>query len=91
MEGEEGDGFNGDMSGDKPDIELPVSQKKLLEEIIRVGKPIVFVNVSGSCVNLSRADEACGAVVQCFYPGAEGVARWRIFYSVKQIRRGGCR
>ena len=72
MEGEEGDGFNGDYSGDKPDIELPASQKKLLEEIIRVGKPVVFVNVSGSCVNLSRADEACAAVVQCFYPGAEG-------------------
>lgn len=72
MEGEEGDGFNGDYSGDKPDIELPNSQKALLEEILKTGKPVIFVNVSGSCVNLSRADEACDAVVQCFYPGAEG-------------------
>ena len=72
MEGEEGDSYNGAYSGDKPDIELPDTQKELLEEIIKTGKPVVFVNVSGSCVNLSRADEACGAVIQCFYPGAEG-------------------
>lgn len=45
-----------------------------MEEILKTGKPVIFVNVSGSCVNLSRADEACDAVVQCFYPGAEGGA-----------------
>jgi len=32
----------------------------------------VFLNVSGSCINLTRADEACNAVLQVFYPGAEG-------------------
>ncbi len=58
--------------GDKPDIELPMVQMRLFEEILKVGKPIVFVNISGSCLNLSRADETCNAVVQCFYPGAEG-------------------
>jgi len=58
--------------GDKPDIELPMVQLRLFEEILKVGKPIVFVNISGSCLNLTRADETCNAVVQCFYPGAEG-------------------
>lgn len=72
MEGEEGDAYNGALGGDKADLELPASQKKLLEEIIKVGKPIVFLNVSGSCINLTRADEACNAVLQVFYPGAEG-------------------
>jgi beta-glucosidase len=72
MEGEEGDAFNGTNSGDKRDIELPLSQLKLLEEIVKVGKPIVFLNISGSCVNLTKADETCNAVVQVFYPGAEG-------------------
>ena len=33
---------------------------------------MVFVNVSGSCVNLCEADAQCSAVLQCFYPGAEG-------------------
>ena len=41
----------------------------VLEE---VGKPIVFVNVSGSCVNLADMKDNCAAVVQVFYPGAEG-------------------
>ncbi len=74
MEGEEGDAYNGDISGDKADIELPESQKKLYEEIKKTGTPIVFVNVSGSCINLSDQDENCSAVIQCFYPGAQGGA-----------------
>lgn len=72
MEGEEGDAFNGDISGDKKDIELPKSQKALYSEIIKLGKPVIFVNVSGSCINLTEQDEECNAVIQCFYPGAEG-------------------
>ena len=72
LEGEQGDAYNGDLSGDKPDVELPKIQKILYEEIKKTGKPIIFVNVSGSCINLSDQDENCNAVVQCFYPGAEG-------------------
>lgn len=72
LEGEEGDAFNADMSGDKADLELPEVQKKLIEKIVSIGKPVIFVNVSGSCMNLSYEDANCDAVIQCFYPGAEG-------------------
>ncbi len=72
MEGEEGDAYNGARSGDKADLELPESQKVLYSAIAATGKPIVFVNVSGSCINLTAQDGQCAAVVQCFYPGAEG-------------------
>ncbi|GLC79745.1 hypothetical protein LBYZC6_18590 [Lacrimispora brassicae] len=72
MEGEEGDAFNGDRGGDKKDIELPKSQQQLLDAIVKCGKPVIFVNVSGSCINLSEPDQNCAAVIQCFYPGAEG-------------------
>ncbi|MBQ8526035.1 MAG: glycoside hydrolase family 3 C-terminal domain-containing protein [Clostridia bacterium] len=73
MEGEEGgDASLSAYSGDKPDIELPMSQKILYEEIKKTGKPIVFVNVSGSCIALGDQDKNCNAVIQCFYPGAEG-------------------
>lgn len=72
MEGEQGDHYNGGMSGDKPDLELPESQKALYEAVSALGKPMVFVNISGSCVNLARQDAQCNAVLQCFYPGAEG-------------------
>ena len=72
-EGEEGeDAPLSVYSGDKPDIELPQSQKILYEEIKKTGKPIVFVNVSGSCIALGDQDENCNAVLQFFYPGAEG-------------------
>lgn len=74
IEGEEGDRYNGEISGDKKDIELPDPQKMLYEEIKKTGTPIIFVNVSGSCINLSEQDKdaECNAVIQCFYPGAEG-------------------
>lgn len=72
IEGEEGDAFNGDVAGDKKDIELPAPQKKLFDEIIKLGKPTIFVNISGSCVSLCEQDEKCDAVIQCFYPGAQG-------------------
>jgi beta-glucosidase len=72
MEGEEGDAYNGALSGDKRDLELPAPQKELYNEIMKLGKPVVFVNVSGSCVGLADQDKRCNAVLQCFYPGAEG-------------------
>lgn len=72
MEGEQGDAYNGEMGGDRATIDLPNIQKRLFDEIAKVGKPIIFVNVSGSCVNLCEQDEKCAAVLQCFYPGAEG-------------------
>ena len=73
MEGEQGDNYAGfGASGDKLDIKLPKSQQLLVEEILKIGKPTVFVNISGSCVDLSYAKQHCDAVLQCFYPGAEG-------------------
>ncbi len=72
MEGEQGDAYNAANSGDKTDLELPAAQRLLAEKIVAVGKPVIFVNVSGSCVNLEYADRNCNAVIQCFYPGAEG-------------------
>ncbi len=72
MEGEETDGYNSAHGGDKGDIELPKSQMNLFNAVVALGKPIIFVNVSGSCLNLCEADAKCNAVIQCFYPGAEG-------------------
>ncbi|MBR4940545.1 MAG: glycoside hydrolase family 3 C-terminal domain-containing protein, partial [Clostridia bacterium] len=72
MEGEQGDARNSGLDGDKADIELPQSQIDLYNEILKVGKPVVFVNISGSAVALGDQDKNCNAVVQCFYPGAQG-------------------
>ena len=74
VEGEQNDAFSaaGFQSGDKTDISLPAGQRALLEGVIALGKPTVLVSITGSCVDLSFADEHCNAVLQCFYPGAEG-------------------
>ncbi len=72
LEDEEGDNYSGSVAGDKADIELPSLQKRLFEKISSLGKPIIFVNVSGSCINLREQKDKCDAVLQCFYPGAMG-------------------
>lgn len=73
IEGEEMDDYNGYSSGgDKLTLEFPEPQQHLYKEIKKLGKPIVFVNISGSCLNLSDPDKECDAVVQCFYPGEMG-------------------
>lgn len=74
IEGEQGDTYNtiGLSAGDRATIDLPQSQQQLFSAIVSAGKPIIFVNMSGGCVNLTQQDEKCAAVVQCFYPGAEG-------------------
>ena len=72
MEGEEVDGDYGTEGGDKRSIEIPAVQMRLFRKLAALGKPIVFVNVSGSCLALPEQDEKCAAVLQCFYPGALG-------------------
>ena len=73
IEGEENDAYSGvTTKGDKITLELPEVQRELMEAVVAVGKPTIFVNVSGSCVNLEYADKNCDAVLQCFYPGGEG-------------------
>ncbi len=72
IEGEQGDAYNSDLGGDKADLEFPKSQRLLYDAIIKTGKPVIFVNVSGSCMSLVKQKEDCKAILQAFYPGAMG-------------------
>ena len=72
LEGEEGDAGNSEGSGDKLDINLPASQRLLLEKVTSIGKPTIVVLMAGSAIDLSYADENCNAVLQAWYPGARG-------------------
>ncbi len=72
LEGEEGDTSNRDASGDKTDLLLPESQRRLLEAVTKVGRPVVLVNMTGSAMDLRYAHEHCAAVLQAWYPGARG-------------------
>jgi beta-glucosidase len=69
IEGEEGDAFNGDASGDKLDLELPGLQKKLIENVLKVNKPTIILSLSGSAINIPTS---ANAIIQAWYPGAMG-------------------
>jgi beta-glucosidase len=73
LEGEEMnikiDGFAG---GDRTSIDLPAPQQKLLEALKATGKPLVVVLQSGSAVALNWANQNADAVLEAWYPGAEG-------------------
>lgn len=72
IEGEEGDASNEFGSGDKKDLELPGLQQHLLQEIYNTGKPVVLVLLSGSALSVTWADEHIPAILQAWYPGAQG-------------------
>jgi beta-glucosidase len=73
LEGEEMrvdfDGFNG---GDRTRIELPGGQTQLLQALQATGKPVVFVNCSGSAIAMPWAVANVPAIVQAWYPGEQG-------------------
>ncbi len=56
--------------GDKKTLLLPSNQRKLLEDVLALGKPTVVVLLSGSA--LSVEDARIGALVQAWYPGSLG-------------------
>lgn len=72
LEGEEGDTGNSDASGDKKDLLLPEPQRRLMTQVLSCGKPVIAVNMTGSAVDLAKAQEKAAAVLQAWYPGARG-------------------
>lgn len=72
LEGEEGGDGNIYSSGDKRDLLLPPSQRRLMDAVLAVGKPTVVLLMAGSAIDLSAAQEAADAVLLTWYPGARG-------------------
>ena len=72
VEGEEMFGYSSDefAGGDKKTLLLPSNQRKLLEDVLALGKPTAVVLLSGSA--LAVEDERIGALVQAWYPGSLG-------------------
>lgn len=72
LEGEEGDAGNSYASGDKLSLKLPDSQIALMEAVAQCGKPVVLCLCAGSDIDMNYASEHFNAVVQLWYPGAQG-------------------
>ncbi|MDR2652002.1 MAG: glycoside hydrolase family 3 C-terminal domain-containing protein [Prevotellaceae bacterium] len=73
LEGEEMpvniEGFSG---GDRTNIELPATQKELIEEIHKLKKPAVLVLLNGSALAINRENETMSAIIEAWYPGQQG-------------------
>lgn len=79
MEGEEagealasGAGGNLGKQGDRLNLELPKVQQELLDELIKLNKKIVILNFSGGCIDFRKYKNSVDAILQCWYPGAQG-------------------
>ena len=84
LEGEEGDTGNEYFSGDKKDLLLPESQRKLLAMLQKQAKKLVTVIAAGSNLNVPEGD----AKIFAWYPGqAGGTALARILFG--EVNPGG--
>jgi len=73
IEGEEGLAYlNADYKGDRPTLDLPGMQERLLKEIHKTGKPIILALFNGSPLTINWAQENIPAIIECWYPGEEG-------------------
>ena len=72
LEGEQGDTGNASASGDKFNLLLPESQRRLMDAVLKVGKPTVIVLMAGSAIDLGDAADRADAVLLTWYPGARG-------------------
>jgi beta-glucosidase len=73
LEGEEMQvDYEGYAGGDRLAIELPAVQQELLGKLRAIGKPIVFVNLSGSAIAMPAIDGHANAILQAWYPGQAG-------------------
>ena len=58
--------------GDKQDIELPKVQQRLVEAMHQTGRPVIFVNCSGSAIAFGSVEGQYDALLQAWYPGQGG-------------------
>lgn len=73
VEGEEMQvSYPGFAGGDRTDLRLPASQRKLLEALYATGKPVVLVLTTGSALAVDWAQAKLPAIVLAWYPGQRG-------------------
>jgi beta-glucosidase len=64
--------YPGFAGGDRTDLRLPSTQRKLLEALHATGKPVVLVLTSGGALAVDWAQENLPAILMAWYPGQRG-------------------
>ena len=72
LEGEQGDTGNPFGSADKLNLLLPPSQRRLMNAVLKVGKPTIICLAAGSAIDLKEAGDLADAVLVAWYSGAQG-------------------
>lgn len=72
IEGEQGDAGNEFASGDKLDLNFPGLQPEVLRIAAESGKPVILVSLTGSAMAFAWEDAHIPAILQAWYPGAQG-------------------
>lgn len=71
LEGEEGEagGQEGFYKGDRTTIALPKVQTEMMKALKLTGKPLVYINMSGSAMGMEWEAENADAIIQAWYGG----------------------
>jgi beta-glucosidase len=73
VEGEEMEvSYPGFAGGDRTDLRLPATQRRLLKALHATGKPVVLVLTTGSALAVDWAQQNLPAIVLAWYPGQRG-------------------
>ncbi|WP_425501459.1 glycoside hydrolase family 3 C-terminal domain-containing protein [Pseudoxanthomonas yeongjuensis] len=64
--------YPGFAGGDRTDLRLPATQRKLLEALQATGKPVVVVLTAGSALAIDWAQQHVAAILMAWYPGQRG-------------------
>jgi beta-glucosidase len=72
LEGEESPiDIPGFSHGDRTDIRLPEQQRKLLDAVLDIGKPVIVVLINGSALAVETANARARAILEAWYGGQE--------------------
>ena len=83
--------YPGFAGGDRTDLRLPGSQRKLLEALHGTGKPIALVLTGGSALAVDWAQERLPAILMAWYPGQRGGTAVADVLFGTAIPRAACR
>lgn len=74
IEGEAEDPGNPYGAGDKTGLSLPGRQQHLLDELLKLNKPVVLIICAGSAITFDGQEENPNlkAILEAWYPGAQG-------------------
>jgi len=67
-------GESAEMSGEsssRTNLEIPATQQELLQELLKLGKPVVLVLFNGRPLILNRENETVPAILDVWFPGSE--------------------